>query len=116
MIDWLMLGEHLEHIKTLQKRICIHLSKSKKHFFILFLLWCFLVAVLYCSHLKWKHPNSVRTRKPNNCLGIDFAKGEANPTGERGQLWKAGAAQKQPGLQTQLGQVQDRGLSHCREA
>ena len=112
MIDWLMLGEHLEYIKTLHKHICIHLSKSKKHFFILFLLWCFFVVVLYCFHLKWNHPNSVRTRKPNNSLRIDFAKEKAKPTGELGQLGKAQAAQQQPGFQTQLGWVQDTGLSH----
>lgn len=50
-----------------------------------------MVAVLYCFHLKWNHPNSVRTRKPNNCLGIDFAKGKAKwrRTGPAMESWSS---------------------------
>lgn len=112
---WLVLGEHLECIKTPQSPFAFifqRVKKKTKTFFILFLLRCFFVVVFYCFHLKWNHPNSVRTRKPNNSLRIGFAKEKAKPTGELGQLQGAQAAQHQPGLQTlKLGDL-DRGLSH----
>lgn len=83
----------------------------KKPFFILFLLQCFVVVVLCCFHLKRDHPNSVRTRKPNNSLRIYSEKEKAKPTGESSRRPQgAREAEQTHGVQTALGLARDTDL------